>query len=64
MNFIWRFYQDEERHWRWQQLAVDRSVLAESLKGHAEYEKCVSEAKGKGYVHEPAQERLIRRNTR
>jgi hypothetical protein len=64
MNAIWRFYQDEDRRWRWQQLAVDRSVLAESSKGHAEYEKCMSDAEGKGYVHVPAQGKLVRRSSR
>jgi hypothetical protein len=64
MSSIWRFYQDDERRWRWQRLAIDRSVLAESMKGHAEYETCITDAEGKGYVHLPSQERLIRRNTR
>lgn len=64
MNAIWRFYQDDERHWRWQRLATDRSVLAESAQGHTAYDKCVTDAEVQGYVCQPAQEKLVSRNTR
>jgi hypothetical protein len=55
MNIIWRFYMDQERRWRWQQLGADRSLLAESRTGYREYEGCLADAKDMGYVFEPAQ---------
>jgi hypothetical protein len=64
MNFIWRFYQDQDRHWRWQRLTIDRSVIAESRAAHKRYEECVSDAQGKGYIVEQVQPRLARKSCR
>lgn len=55
MNFIWRFYRDPERLWRWQRLATDKSVIAESPAAYNEYEGCIANAAKEGYVFEPAQ---------
>ena len=41
MNLIWRFYLDQQRLWRWQQLTFNLDVVAESPKGYKEYEGCV-----------------------
>jgi hypothetical protein len=53
MNLIWRFYMDQERQWRWQQLSVGSAVVAESPGGYKEYEGCVANARGQGYVFLP-----------
>ncbi|MGH8667527.1 MAG: hypothetical protein ACREUX_25005 [Burkholderiales bacterium] len=51
MNSIWRFYKDESRQWRWQQVSVSRVVLSESSRGYAAYEACIADAEGQGYVY-------------
>lgn len=50
MSLIWRFYVDEHRQWRWQQLSVSRAVIAESVSGYKVYEACIANAAEKGYV--------------
>lgn len=55
MNLIWRFYLDQNRQWRWQHLAFNLDVLAESANGYKEYEGCVQSAAAQGYVSLPAQ---------
>lgn len=50
MNLIWRFYVDERHQWRWQQLAVNRSVVAESAGSYKAYEACIANAAEQGYV--------------
>ena len=55
MNFIWRFYRDQERLWRWQRLSTDKSVIAESQAAYNEYEGCLASAQQEGYIFEPAQ---------
>ena len=55
MNFIWRFYRDPERLWRWQRLSTDKSVVAESPAAYHEYEGCIANAQQEGYVFEPTQ---------
>jgi hypothetical protein len=55
MNLIWRFYLDPNRQWRWQQLAFNLDVVAESPKGYKEYEICVENAQSQGYVYLPSQ---------
>ena len=54
MNVIWRFFMDEQQRWKWQQLSVDRSVLAESEKGYKDYESCLANAEGHGHVYMPS----------
>lgn len=55
MNVIWRFYLNEQQRWKWQQLAVDRSVVAESAKAFKEYEACLANAQGQGHEYLPSQ---------
>ena len=55
MNLIWRFYLDKNRQWRWQHLAFNRDVVAESTKGYKEYDICVEDAQAHGYVCAPSQ---------
>lgn len=64
MSSIWRFYQDQDRRWRWQRLTIDHSVIAESRAAHKQYEECIADATGKGYIVEAAQPRLIRKHHR
>ena len=58
MNLIWRFYTDDLRRWKWQQLSVTREVITESHTAYVEYEGCVADAQSKGYVFHPSQVRL------
>ena len=62
MNTIWRFSVDENRQWRWQQLAVDRAVIAESSGSFAGYEACIAGAQKQGYVYEAAMQQPFRGN--
>lgn len=64
MNSIWRFYKDDDRHWRWQRLSIDRAVIAESRAAHKHYDECVADAQGKGYILQPSQPKLIRKYSR
>jgi len=54
MSLIWRFYSDPERHWRWQLLAFDSTVLEASAVGYEDYERCVGDAEEHGYRFSPA----------
>jgi uncharacterized protein YegP (UPF0339 family) len=55
MNLIWRFHLDQNQQWRWQQLTVNRNVVAESRKGYKEHEGCVEDARRHGYDSAPSQ---------
>ena len=44
MNLIWRFYRDEQRKWRWQQMTTGQDIVMESPAGHADYDHCVADA--------------------
>jgi len=61
MNAIWRFYVDQDRRWRWQRLASDRSVLSESAQAYKNYDGCMANAQSKGYVFHPSHAKLIQR---
>jgi hypothetical protein len=50
--------------WRWQQLSVDRAVVAESRTSYEKYERCLAAAQAKGYIFEAAQPRLPRPGNR
>jgi hypothetical protein len=60
MTYIWRFYMDQERRWRWQRLAADRSLVSESRTNFKEYESCLASARAEGYVFHPSQEKVGR----
>lgn len=55
MNLIWRFYLDQNRLWRWQHLAFNLDVVAESPEGYKEYQVCVENAQAQGYIWLPSQ---------
>jgi hypothetical protein len=59
MNVIWRFFVDETNNWKWQQLSADKTVVAESPTGFAEYEACLASAKSNGHVYLPSQGQRI-----
>ena len=60
MNYIWRFYMDQDRRWRWQRLSADRSLVSESRATYKEYESCLANARSEGYVFHPSQEKTGR----
>ena len=62
MNYIWRFYVDPDRRWRWQRLSPDRSLVAESQAAYKEYENCVTNARDEGYDFQPSQDRRVPRS--
>lgn len=62
MNYIWRFYVDQDRRWRWQRLSSDRSLVAESRAAYKEYESCVTNAQNEGYDFQPSQSKLVPRS--
>jgi len=64
MRVIWRFFVGEDMRWRWQQLSVDRAVVAESRSSYEKYERCLAAAQQKGYIFEAAQDRLPRPGNR
>lgn len=59
MNYIWRFYLDHDRRWRWQRLSADRVLIAESRTAYKEYESCLTSARNEGYAYQPSQEKRI-----
>jgi hypothetical protein len=58
MNYIWRFYVDQDRRWRWQRLTMDRVVVNESRTAYKEYEGCLVNAQNEGYVFHPSQAKI------
>ena len=48
MNLIWRFYRDDHRQWRWQQMTAGQEIVTESPAGHADYDHCVADARKRG----------------
>ena len=58
MNNIWRFYADQDRMWRWQRLAADRSLISESRVAYRDYESCLANARSEGYVFHPSQDKF------
>lgn len=55
MNTIWRFYKDQNQHWKWQRLTVKHEVIAESSAAYQDYESCLADAKDKGHNFQPSQ---------
>jgi len=54
-NRVWRFYRDEGRRWKWQQLSLYGEVISQSAKRYKDYESCLADAKENGHVFEPSQ---------
>ena len=59
VNVIWRFFIDGQQRWKWQQLSVDRSVVAESARGYKDYETCLANAQVQGHEYLPAKGRRV-----
>jgi hypothetical protein len=57
---IWRFFVDADGHWRWQQLALDKTIVEESAVSYSDYHECLAAARANGYIHEPAQTHIRR----
>lgn len=57
-NVAWRFYVCPDGAWRWQQLAVDQTVLCESSSASATYDDCLRDAEAQGYRHAASQEKV------
>ena len=55
VNLIWRFYQDENRKWRWQQMIAGQEVVNHSPSAHLDYGRCLADARKRGYVFEMSQ---------
>ena len=49
-SVVWRFYTDPEQHWKWQRLSVWGEVISESTTSHQNYEGCLTDAQGSGYL--------------
>jgi hypothetical protein len=59
MRVIWRFFNEQNTGWRWQQVSIQQGVIAESETAYDDYESCMDAAKATGYVHERSQEKLV-----
>jgi len=59
VNVIWRFYMDGQQRWKWQQLSVDRSVVAESARAYKDYEACLANAQVQGHEYLPAKGKRV-----
>ena len=55
---VWRFYVGEDLRWHWQQLNMERTVIAESRTSYADHAHCMSGAKANGYIFEASQAKL------
>jgi hypothetical protein len=60
MKVVWRFFVGEDQRWRWQQLTIDRTVVAESRSSYTDHAHCMSAARANGYVFEASQDKLVR----
>jgi hypothetical protein len=52
---MWRSYTTPHKRWSWQQVSIDRQVLAASRSESRSYESCLANDQHCGYVFEPAQ---------
>jgi hypothetical protein len=60
MRRIWRFFATEDGRWQWQQIADDRTVVAQSGLSYVDYDHCVAAARTVGYIYEAAQKKITR----
>ena len=63
-NTIWRFFLDESKKWRWQQVSVSRVVVPDSQQSFEAYEACVADAEAQGYVFVPSKTKAQRPRAR
>ncbi len=54
-QIVWRFYAEQKRAWKWQRLSVAGQVISQSVRSYSSLDGCVADAKGSGYLFEPAQ---------
>ena len=54
----WRFHRAADQRWRWQKIAADQSIIAESQDSFATYLECVANAASEGYQQPPTAEGL------
>jgi hypothetical protein len=50
----WRFHRDTDQRWRWQKIASDQTVIAESRGSFPSYGECVADAAAHGYEPLPS----------
>jgi hypothetical protein len=50
----WRFHRNVDQRWRWQKMAADQNVVAESRTSFASYAECVADAAAEGYEPLPS----------
>lgn len=62
MNVSWRFYIDQDRQWRWQQLSMNGVITRESQGAFKDYDACLADAQEKGYIFQPSQSKRMRRS--
>jgi hypothetical protein len=54
----WRFHRAADQRWRWQKIAGDQTVIAESSESYATFSQCAADATSAGYKHLPSTEGL------
>ena len=54
----WRFHRAADQRWRWQKIAGDQTVIAESSESYATFSQCAADAARAGYKHLPSTEGL------
>jgi hypothetical protein len=54
---VWRFYQEQERGWKWQCLSVQGTVISQCATVYETLDQCVAGAEDSGYVFQPPQAR-------
>jgi hypothetical protein len=50
----WRFHRAADQRWRWQKIAANQTVIAESRASFASYGECVADAGAEGYEALPS----------
>jgi len=61
VNVSWRFYIDQDRQWRWQQLSMNGVIARESQGAFKDYDACLADAQGEGYIFLPSQTKRMRK---
>ena len=49
---------DSKNRWRWQRLSILKDVISESMKSYNNYQECLDDAQGNGYVFYPSQGKI------
>jgi uncharacterized protein YegP (UPF0339 family) len=48
-NDTWKFYQDNQKHWRWQRIASNGRIVGASTEGYVNKSDCIANAQRNGY---------------